>query len=69
MKISDFFNPQSLEHMMAYKHLQEKGFWPEGFIPERMEFEPAWQIILQGKMAEEYMKQLEKGWDCEWMEG
>lgn len=55
--------------MMAYKHLQEKGFWPEGFIPERMEFEPAWQIILQGKMAEEYMKQLEKGWDCEWMEG
>ena len=68
MKLTQFFNVQSKEHMEAYKHLQEKGFWPEGFIPEGTEFEPGWQILIMGKITEEYMKQLEKGWEMEWME-
>lgn len=69
MKITQWFNVQERSHMEAYIHLREKGFWPEGFIPEGMEFEPGWQILLMGMISDEYIRQLEKTWETSWMEG
>ena len=34
--IVDFFNPYSIEHLKAYRHLEKTGFWPEGFVSDEM---------------------------------
>lgn len=54
MKFLDFFDPLNIEHLRAYRHLQRKGSWPEGFITNDMaiEFEINWQMELQFKMAD-----------------
>lgn len=52
MNILDFFNPIDIDHLKAYQHLQAKGSWPEGFIPDRVDFTPNWQMTLQSRMAD-----------------
>jgi len=52
MKLRDWFDPMSSEHMKAYVHLNETGSWPKGFLPEDLEILPNWQIVLIGKMAD-----------------
>ncbi|MDX1806210.1 MAG: hypothetical protein R3267_04180 [Paenisporosarcina sp.] len=52
MKITEFFDPLDIKHLIAYQHLQQKGVWPDGFIPKDVEFESNWQMMLQSKMAE-----------------
>jgi hypothetical protein len=52
MKFLDFFNPLDIDHLTAYQHLQKKGTWPVKFIPDDVEFETTWQLLLQGKMAD-----------------
>ena len=52
MNILDFFNPIDIDHLKAYQHLQSTGMWPEGFIPERVDFSPNWQMLLQSRMAD-----------------
>ena len=51
MKINDWFDPYDREHLEAYKHLNDTGCWPEGFVPEDMEYPPAHQILIAGKLA------------------
>jgi len=52
MRIDQFFNESNVEHLRAYRHLSKTGIWPEGFLPEDIEFFPSWQMALMAKMAE-----------------
>ncbi len=34
IKLSTWFNPMDIAHVRAWKHLCDKGVWPECFIPK-----------------------------------
>jgi hypothetical protein len=61
MNIKDFFNPYNVDHLKAYIHLNETGFWPKGFIPEGMEFDSFWQILIAIKMANAWLNAAQNG--------
>ena len=42
MNFKDFFIATNIDHIIAYRHLCDKGCWPEGFIPEGTVFDPGW---------------------------
>jgi len=56
MKIIEWFDPKNVDHLKAYRHLQDNGLWPEGFIPENMEFMAGWQIFIASSMADEWIQ-------------
>jgi len=51
MDITTWFDPSNPEHIVAYKHLEDKGVWPEGFIPDGMEFSPSWHACIAFKIV------------------
>ena len=55
MKILDWFDPDNIKHLMAYKPLQNTGTWPEGFIPKDVKFTSCWQVILAHRLADRYI--------------
>ncbi len=57
MRIEKFFDPRNIEHIKAYKELQDTGAWPKGFIPEGTEFGPGWQALLAFRIADLYMRE------------
>ena len=52
MKISQWFDANNIGHLKAYRHLERNGFWPTGFIPEDIEFENGWHILVLSKLAD-----------------
>ncbi|MFL7901600.1 hypothetical protein ACJ41P_10735 [Azospirillum argentinense] len=52
MKITEWFDPMSGDHLEAYYHLCKTGSWPVGFIPNHVVMTPSWQAGLMGIMAE-----------------
>jgi hypothetical protein len=61
MTIVQWFDPENIQHIKAYKHLMVTGVWPEGFIPRGIEFPPTWQIELIGKMANLWIDSVIRG--------
>lgn len=57
MNIVCWFNSNNIEHLKAYKHLQDTGCWPEDFLPEGIWFNPAWTIGLVAKIAKELIEE------------
>lgn len=57
MRIEKFFDPRNIEHIKAYKELQDTGVWPKGFIPEGTEFGPGWQVLIAFGIANLYIEQ------------
>jgi len=59
--IVDWFDPKNIEHLRAYNHLRNYGVWPLSFSVEfndrDIEFVPSWQILLLGKIANEYINE------------
>ena len=55
-KFSDWFDPQNIEHLKAYKHLQENAVWPVGFKPDVIEMDRMWQYAIVTKIAEYYIE-------------
>lgn len=51
MNIVEYFDEYNIDHLKAFTSIVEKGVWPEGFIPEGIEFPPQWQLSLISKMA------------------
>ena len=51
MDLLDFFDVYNVEHLKAYKHLTEKGSWPEGFLPENCILSNVWQYQIAAKLA------------------
>jgi len=52
----EWFDPNNIEHLRAYKHLQNAGAWPEGFKPGNIYMESFWQIMLAGKIANAWIE-------------
>jgi len=61
MTLTEFFDPYSVEHLKAYRHLEKVGTWPPGFIPEKTDVEPYWQVSISNKMAKAWIDQAEAG--------
>ena len=60
MNIAEWFESDNIEHIKAFYHLQHTGFWPKGFIPDYVSFSPTWQVLLQAKMADNWIKHILK---------
>ena len=52
----EWFDPNNINHIKAYSHLQKTGFWPTGFTPENIYIENGWQTILAFKIANMWIK-------------
>ena len=51
--ITDFFDPNDVEHVTAYRHLCTTGAWPKDFLPDDVTiFTPVWQTIIMHKLAQ-----------------
>jgi len=57
MTILDWFDMDNIEHLKAYKHLQDTGTWPKGFIPEDNEFVLLQTITLANRLADRYVEE------------
>ena len=57
MKILDWFDITNIEHLKAWMHLEDVGIWPIDFIPDNVEFDPYWQMVLSSRMSEQYVKE------------
>jgi len=55
MNIVEWFNPESREHLRAYRHLERRGFWPEGFVPDGIEMPNVWQVSIMQKIVNEFL--------------
>jgi hypothetical protein len=58
MKITEFFDPYNMEHIKVYKELITHGFLPNGFAPEDIEYDNAWQVLIAFKMAGAWTEQV-----------
>lgn len=56
MNIELWFDPMNIEHLKAYRHLGQFGFWPIGFIPDDVTFAHNWHIKLLSVLSEAYLK-------------
>ena len=52
MNIIEWFDPHNKEHLKAYKHLEDTGAWPKGFVPRDIIFTTSWMASLNRKMAD-----------------
>lgn len=50
-----WFNPYNIEHLQAFRCLQETGSWPEGFIQPGWELSTLWQMAITAKIADAYL--------------
>ena len=55
MKIEDLFDAHNLNHLAAYRHLQNTGQWPKDFIPKETEFSSMWNILILSKLANAWL--------------
>jgi len=65
--IVEWFDPADVKHMAAFKVLQETGQWPDGFIPEGLEFPNSWIVQLNAKVPHLTEGILELVGEVEWM--
>lgn len=56
MTIIEWFDIKNIEHIKAYHYMGKTGQWPEGFIPDDIEFVTNWNMILMSKMSDAYVK-------------
>lgn len=72
MKIIDYFDPTNIEHIEAYVYLEDTGQWPEGFVPDGMEFPNLWQVTLANKLASKWIEHMfnsEQEFILHWKDG
>ena len=63
MDIAEWFDIKYIKHLEAYRHLQNTGMWPEGFIPKGVVLKPTWQTDLMAAFTNAYIH--EKIWESE----
>jgi hypothetical protein len=62
--VAGFFDPHNIEHLKAYKLLQQNGQWPDYFYQhlKGLDFQNgAWSILIANKMADAYIELILKG--------
>ena len=60
MNIVDFFDPNDIEHVKAYKHLMDKGYWPKEFWEQIQNIDKpnGWQVLIASKMADRWVERI-----------
>jgi hypothetical protein len=61
MTIIEFFDPNNIEHIKAFVHLQNTGIWPNYFITTDITFPLLWQTTLMSKMTDKWVEYKLKG--------
>ena len=56
MNLLDWFDPDNIEHLKAYKHLMKTGIWPKDFIPEDIKFPTNWHVVLMSIFTDKYIE-------------
>jgi hypothetical protein len=54
MKLHEYFDPESDNHMSAWKHVCAEGTWPVGWLEQTgivFEADPMWQYNIMSKLA------------------
>jgi hypothetical protein len=52
IRIEEFFDPHNIEHLRAFRSLYRgDGKWPDGFLPENIDFGSCWQHEILIRMA------------------
>lgn len=54
--IIDWFDPNNIEHLKAYRELEHIGMWPKDFLPENILFTPTWNVGIMNKLADCYLR-------------
>jgi len=60
--IISWFKPHDRQHLKAYVVLRHTGIWPEGFIPDDVEFPYNWHLRLTAKIADLYVDEKMAEW-------
>ncbi len=58
MNIIEFFDPRNMEHLKAFKSLQENGTWPAEFCEKylgEMKIPTLWHYSLMSKIVDAYL--------------
>ena len=55
-KFSDWFDPNNMQHLKAFKHLCDTGVWPEGFIPNTVELGNLWHFVAVSTLAKAWLE-------------
>ena len=58
MNIVDWFDPDNIEHLKAYRHLQNFGLWPGGFLPDDIEIPSLWSTLIKNKIVEFFIDEM-----------
>lgn len=53
--IIDWFDPCNINHLRAFKDIQDGIPWPDGFLPEDIEFPTLWLTTLMSKITDIYI--------------
>lgn len=53
--LTDWFDPNNIKHLVAYKHLTQNGVWPKDFLPKDIQIPPFWITSIQNKMIEDWI--------------
>jgi hypothetical protein len=50
--LDEWFNPTDASHIAAFKHLENFGTWPDGFIPDHIIITQHWYTNIIYQMAQ-----------------
>jgi hypothetical protein len=57
LNLINWFNPYDRAHLAAWKHLQDKGSWPEGFLPPYVKIGTLWSVGILNKLAQAFVEE------------
>ncbi len=62
ISVIDWFDPNNMEHLQAWKDLQKTGFWPKPFwdkmlFDDRIKMTTNWQYGICSKIADAFVKE------------
>jgi hypothetical protein len=59
LTIIDFFDPKNIEHLIAFREMQNTGIWPRWFWDwvENCEIPSMWYSMIAMKITNEYIKE------------
>jgi hypothetical protein len=61
LTIVDFFDPKNIEHLIAFREMQNTGIWPRWFWDwvekNECEIPPMWHLMIAMKITNEYIKE------------
>ena len=55
--IAFWFDANNIEHLKAWRHLENTGYLPASFVPAEVKFSNNWRIKVLARMASAYLKE------------